>query len=63
MAGSKGKSSHSCNQVRAQPGVGIELGDGRPPLGSFGLPGVNPRLHLCVGLRGREWQGIVLPYE
>jgi hypothetical protein len=45
------------------PGVGIEVGYSRPLLGSFGLPGVNPRPRLRVALRGREKQGIVLPYE
>ena len=45
------------------PGVRIEVGYGRPLLGSFGLPGVPPQSRLCVALRGREKQGIVLPYE
>src|ERR1039458_5470194 len=37
------------------PGVGIELGCGRPLLGSFGLPGVNPRPPPPCGLaRARE---------
>ena len=46
-----------------RPGVGIEFRCGCPLMGSFGLPGVNPRPRLRVALRGRAKQGIVLPYE